>query len=887
MRAIAAGGHTCALTSGGGVKCWGGNYSGQLGDGTTTTPRLAAVDVVGADQRGERDRRRLAVTPAPLSSGGGVEVLGSQRFSASLGDGTTTQRLTSVDVVGLTSGVSAIAAGAYHTCALTSGGGVKCWGTNGGGALGDGTTAPRLTAADVAGLTSGVHAIAVGALHSCALTTGGGVKCWGGNYSGQLGDGTKTTPRLAAVDVVGLTSGVTAIAAGRAHTCALISGSGVKCWGANWSGELGDGTTTDRVTAVDVAGLTSGVRAIAAGGHTCALTTGGGVKCWGGNYSGQLGDGTTTTPRLAAVDVVGLTSGVSAIAVGSGHTCAISSSGGAECWGSNFLGQLGDGTFTHPRLTAVDVVGLTSGVSAIAAGESQTCALTSGGGVKCWGDNSTGQLGNGEGPRLVPVTVLMSGLPATYPIMATASPTGGGTVTCAPYPVPDGGTSTCTATANPGYVFGAFSGDCSGSTCTLANVTAAKSVEATFNRHYPDLEESDFAGFGSAEPRWLTASDASRGMVAVTAPISAGQTSRLERTFIGPGYLDFAWKLSAAANVDFLTLHLDGNEIAYRSGPKDWLLMAVPIPPGPHVVGWEYEQASTTAPGTAGGRVDAVTFTAVAAGEHGTLQAQANAAPGGGGRIVSSPALLDCGAGSVGRCQATLPYGEHVLFAVPASGSTFAGWTGCDAVYGAVCKVMLGSDRSVAALFEPGKSYEVVVQEAYVAYYGRPADFGGQQYWANRLRDEGGNLTNIMQAFGNSEEANRLFGNMSDENTVTTLYRQILGRDPECQSYAPSCGWGWWVNELASGGRTRQTIALDLLNGARNEDRDTVNNRVRASSALTGQWSVSNQTSSLTPLQVEALWRQYLSYVSSVASSMEEAIFDAPGWAWKTVGDSQ
>jgi hypothetical protein len=259
--------------------------------------------------------------------------------------------------------------------------------------------------------------------------------------------------------------------------------------------------------------------------------------------------------------------------------------------------------------------------------------------------------------------------------------------------------------------------------------------------------------------------------------------------------------------------------------------------------------------------------------------------PGGAGRILSSPALLDCGAGSAGRCQTTLPYGEHLLFAVPARGSTLSGWTGCDAVYGAVCVVLLGGDRAAAALFEAGKSYADIVQEAYVAYYGRPADLGGQQYWANRLRDEGGNLTNIMQAFGNSEEANRLFGNLSDEDTVTTLYRQILGRDPECQSYETSCGWGWWVNELASGRRTRQTIALDLLNGARNEDRDTVDNRVRASNAFTGQWSALNQTSSLTPLQVEALWRQFLSYVSWVASSMEEAIFDAPGWAWKTVGN--
>ncbi|OGO49735.1 MAG: hypothetical protein A2148_09845 [Chloroflexi bacterium RBG_16_68_14] len=181
--------------------------------------------------------------------------------------------------------------------------------------MGDGTTTNRTTPVDVLGLGSGVAAIAAGGAHNCGLTSAGGLKCWGDNYDGQLGDGTTVTEppygRTLPVDVVGLESGVAAISLGGVHTCALTTGSGAKCWGDNYDGQLGDGTTTDRTTPVDVVGLGSGVAAIAASWvHTCALTSGGGVKCWGHNSWGQLGDGTRgDLPcycRTVPVDVVGL-----------------------------------------------------------------------------------------------------------------------------------------------------------------------------------------------------------------------------------------------------------------------------------------------------------------------------------------------------------------------------------------------------------------------------------------------------------------------------------------------------------------------------------------------------------------------------------------------------
>jgi len=343
--------HTCGLISGGSVKCWGDNEEGQLGDNTTT------------------------------------------------------QRPTPVGVSGLTSGIQAISAGGYHTCALTSAGGVKCWGDNFFGELGDNSTTNRWTPVDVNGLNSGIKAISAGGYHTCALTTAGGVKCWGYNVDGELGDST-TTQRLTPVDVNGLTSGVKAIFAGFQHTCALTTTGGVRCWGKNNYSQLGDNTTTDRYAPVDVTGLNSGVTVVTTGGwHTCALTTAGAVKCWGDNDNGQLGDNTTTN-RLTPVAVSGLSSGVTGISSGLNHTCALTSAGGAMCWGYNYSGQLGDNTTTN-QLTPVNVSGLSSGSKAISAGWFHTCTLTNTGAVMCWGRNNHGQLGdNTLTERHTPVSVV-------------------------------------------------------------------------------------------------------------------------------------------------------------------------------------------------------------------------------------------------------------------------------------------------------------------------------------------------------------------------------------------------------------------------------------------------------------------------------------------------
>jgi alpha-tubulin suppressor-like RCC1 family protein len=301
--------------------------------------------------------------------------------------------MTSVAQSPITGGVAKIATGGSHTCLLTTTGGVKCWGNNTKGAVGDNSYKNRTTPSDVFGLSSGIAAITAGGEHACALSISGGVKCWGGNTYGQLGNG-KFTNRRRPVDVVGLTSGVTSISAGARHTCAVTSSGGLRCWGNNLYHQLGDGSLSSQSTPAQVIGLAANVAAATAGeNHTCALTTTGGVKCWG--YSpARLGIG-SGVDGFTPADVIGLTSGVTAISAGVAHTCALMTSGGVKCWGYNGYAQLGDGTGAE-RYTPVDVIGLSSGVVAISAGAWHTCAVTSGGGGKCWGYNEGGQLGDGS-----------------------------------------------------------------------------------------------------------------------------------------------------------------------------------------------------------------------------------------------------------------------------------------------------------------------------------------------------------------------------------------------------------------------------------------------------------------------------------------------------------
>lgn len=407
---------TCATINNGSVRCWGKNDTGQLGDGSTVH-RNAPVTVTGLS-----GTTTIAVSAGQshacaLSSAGALRCWGGNGYGQ-LGDGTTTRRLSAVAVVGLAgSVVTAFGTGDRHSCARISDGSWRCWGSNAEGQLGIGGVLQRPLPVRVSGLAGlPVTALAAGAWHSCALISGGTVRCWGRNQYGQLGDGSNSprpTPTLVSA-LGGLT--VTAISAGESHACARIVDGSLRCWGRNDRGQLGDGSNVDRNAPVLVGGL-AGVTIVAVGvgaGHTCALDHLGVVRCWGRNDDGQLGDG-TNTDRPLPVAVVGLAgTTVSTLAAGGWHNCVRLGDGRLRCWGSNYTGQLGDGTTTD-RTSPVPVSGLAGlAANAITAGGYHSCARFSDGAVRCWGNNDSGQLGdNSTQTRTAPVVVSGLGGPGT------------------------------------------------------------------------------------------------------------------------------------------------------------------------------------------------------------------------------------------------------------------------------------------------------------------------------------------------------------------------------------------------------------------------------------------------------------------------------------------
>jgi alpha-tubulin suppressor-like RCC1 family protein len=346
----AGGAHTCALLFGGTVKCWGRGSYGRLGNGSTN------------------------------------------------------KQSTPVSVSGISTATS-VSAGSTHTCAVLSGGTVSCWGYGDSGQLGNGssTSIIQSTPVSVSNISTATS-VSAGREHTCAVLSGGTVKCWGIGGSGRLGNGS-TNKQSTPVSVSSIST-ATSVSAGLRQTCAVLSGGTVKCWGYGGYGQLGNGSTSSQTTPVSVSGISTATSVSAKHLHTCALLFEGTVKCWGSGFNGQLGNGSTSS-QTTPVSVSNISTATS-VSAGLRHTCAVLSGGTVKCWGYGGSGQLGNGSTTSTQSTPVSVSSISTATS-VSAGSTHTCAVLSGGTVKCWGYGDSGQLGNGSSTIIIqstPVGVL-------------------------------------------------------------------------------------------------------------------------------------------------------------------------------------------------------------------------------------------------------------------------------------------------------------------------------------------------------------------------------------------------------------------------------------------------------------------------------------------------
>jgi alpha-tubulin suppressor-like RCC1 family protein len=351
--------YSCGLTSDQLAFCWGANYAGALGNGTANQSLIPAAVSGGLHFRqiDAGNEHACGVTTDNRAYCWGENQLGQ------LGDGSITDRLSPRAVAG---GLRfrQVSAGMLHTCGVTTDDRVYCWGWDGYGQLGDTASLNKQKRPVRVDTGRRFRSVSAGGRHTCGVTTDNRAFCWGDGSTGQIGDGLivekRTRPRAVAGGLVFREVVAQAQSTSGGYSCGVTTDNKAYCWGLNFDGQLGDGTTTQRVKPVAVAGgiqfrgLSLGER------HTCGASTGNVAYCWGYNYYGQLGDGgplgDAASVHLSPFAVTG-GGQYAGVAAGVTHTCGARIGGAGYCWGANTAGQLGDGMAYFATSTPVAIVG--------------------------------------------------------------------------------------------------------------------------------------------------------------------------------------------------------------------------------------------------------------------------------------------------------------------------------------------------------------------------------------------------------------------------------------------------------------------------------------------------------------------------------------------------
>jgi alpha-tubulin suppressor-like RCC1 family protein len=340
--------HGCARMPDGTVRCWGDNGAGQLGAGVPY---------------GDPAFVQQALVPKPVPD---ID-----------------------DAIDIASGLS-------HTCVLHRAGTVSCWGVNTFGQLGDGTQERSPKPVRVVGLDDAIS-IAGGQSFMCAIRKDKTVACWGIDDAGQLGDGLKVHHRVTIGAATGVTNAISLTGATN-HACAVVEGGSVLCWGGNAEGQLGIGSTEESLVPTKLTSISDVAQVAAASRFTCARQKAGKVYCWGSNDFGQLGNGSPNTDPNPSPILVPSIGDAIFLWTGFEHACVLRKAGTVACWGKADEGQLGTGTL-DASATPVAVVGIPGTARAVWTGGERSCALADDGRAFCWGSNSLGQLGNGTTER--------------------------------------------------------------------------------------------------------------------------------------------------------------------------------------------------------------------------------------------------------------------------------------------------------------------------------------------------------------------------------------------------------------------------------------------------------------------------------------------------------